>query len=52
MFMEWDISMPSLQEQICIGRLLNKIELMITLHQRKLEHLKLQKKALLQQLFV
>ena len=26
MFMEWDISMPSLQEQICIGRLLNKIE--------------------------
>ena len=33
MFMEWDISMPSLQEQICIGRLLNKIELMITLHQ-------------------
>lgn len=52
MFTEWDISMPSLQEQICIGRLLNKIELMITLHQRKLEHLQLQKKALLQQMFV
>ena len=52
MFTEWNISRPSLQEQICIGRLLNKIELMITLHQRKLEHLQIQKKSLLQQLFV
>jgi len=51
MFTEWNIDIPSLQEQICIGRLLNKIELMITLHQRKLEHLKLKKKALLQKLF-
>ena len=52
MFTEWNIDIPSLQEQICIGRLLNKIELMITLHQRKLDHLQLQKKALLQQMFV
>ena len=52
MFTEWNICIPSLQEQICIGRVLNKFELMITLHQRKLEHLQLQKKALLQQLFV
>lgn len=52
MFTEWNICIPSLQEQIGIGRLLNKIELMITLHQRKLDHLQLQKKALLQQLFV
>ena len=51
MFTEWNISMPSLPEQICIERLLNKIELMITLHQRKLEHLNLKKKALLQKLF-
>lgn len=51
MFTEWNIDMPSLQEQLCIGRLLNKIELMITLHQRKLEKLKLTKKALLQKLF-
>lgn len=51
MFTEWNISMPSLKEQICIGRLLNKIELMITLHQRKLDNLKLKKKALLQKLF-
>jgi len=33
MFTEWNICIPSLQEQIGIGRLLNKIELMITLHQ-------------------
>ncbi|MDU5177303.1 MAG: restriction endonuclease subunit S [Veillonella sp.] len=52
MFTEWNICIPSLQEQIGIGRLLNKIELMITLHQRKLDHLQLQKKALLQQMFV
>ena len=52
MFTEWNIDIPSLQEQICIGRLLNKIELMITLHQRKLGHLQLQEKALLQQMFV
>ena len=51
MFTEWNIDMPSLQEQLCIGRLLNKIELMITVHQRKLEKLKLTKKALLQKLF-
>lgn len=35
MFTEWNISMPSLPEQICIERLLNKIELMITLHQQE-----------------
>ena len=52
MFTEWDLCIPSLQEQGCIGRFLNKIELIITLHQRKLEHLQLLKKALLQQLFV
>ena len=51
MFTEWNINIPSLQEQICIGRLLNKIDLMITLHQRKLDKLKLKKKALLQKLF-
>ena len=51
MFTEWNICIPSLQEQIGIGRLLNKIELMITLHQRKLNHLILKKKSLLQKLF-
>ena len=52
MFTEWNIDMPFLQEQIRIGRLLNKIELMITLHQRKLDRLISIKKGLLQQLFV
>lgn len=51
MFTEWNICIPSLQEQICIGRLLNKFELMITLHQRKLDKLQATKKALLQEMF-
>lgn len=46
------IRYPSLKEQIKIGNLLDTMTTMITLHQRKLNHLKLQKKALLQQLFV
>ena len=43
---------PSFLEQELIGDLIAIIESGITLHQRKLEHLQLQKKALLQQLFV
>ena len=39
-------------EQDRIAKLLDSLELSITLHQRKLEHLQLQKKALLQQMFV
>ena len=35
MFTEWDLCIPSLQEQGCIGRFLNKIELIITLHQEE-----------------
>lgn len=42
----------NLDEQEKIGSLFYHIAKMITLHQRKLNHLKLQKKALLQQLFV
>ena len=45
------ISYPSLKEQIKIGKLLDTMTIMITLHQRKLEKLKLAKKALLQKLF-
>ena len=52
MFTEWNICIPSLQEQIGIGRLLNKIELMITLHQRKLDKLKNLKQAYLNEMFV
>ena len=42
----------SKSEQEKIGEIFNKIDNIITLHQRKLEHLQLQKKALLQQMFV
>ena len=41
-----------LEEQKIIGDFFDKLEKIITLHQRKLEHLQLLKKALLQQLFV
>lgn len=43
---------PSFSEQKLIGDLIAVIERGITLHQRKLDHLQLQKKALLQQMFV
>lgn len=50
---EQSISIPSSgQEQNLISNVLSRIDSIITLHQRKLNHLKLQKKALLQQLFV
>ena len=50
--MELEISLPNNEEQRLLGNFLRNIDLSITLHQRKLEHLKLQKKALLQQMFV
>lgn len=43
---------PSIDEEVCISNLLTKFDELITLHQRKLNHLQLQKKALLQQMFV
>lgn len=46
------ISIPTLDEQERISVLINDINTIITLHQRKLDHLQLQKKALLQQMFV
>ena len=54
---EWDvllnqeIPVPNKLEQRAIGRFINNIDMIITLHQRKLEHLILKKKALLQKLF-
>lgn len=42
---------PSVDEEVCISNLLTKFDNLITLHQRKLEHLKLKKKSLLQKLF-
>ena len=46
------IDIPSIEEQNKISMLLNNVNSIITLHQRKLDHLQLQKKALLQQMFV
>ena len=46
------LKVPNITEQVKIGNLLQKIEIIITLQQRKLEQLKQLKKALLQQLFV
>ena len=51
-FLKEIVFVPSLAEQKRIGILLNTLDKSITLHQRKLEHLQLQKKALLQQLFI
>lgn len=46
------IAIPSLEEQHQIGSLLDQLDHLITLHQRKLEHLQKQKRALLQQMFI
>ena len=52
-FFEMPIKIPvNIKEQVLIGETLEKFNQYITLHQRKLDHLKLQKKALLQQMFV
>ena len=50
--LKYELLVPSLQEQNIISSFLNSVDHIITLHQRKLEHLQLQKKALLQQMFV
>ena len=51
-FLNQYVAVPSIQEQQKIGYLLKCMTDDITIHQRKLEHLQLLKKALLQQLFV
>ena len=51
-FLKETVLVPILAEQKQIGILFNTLDKFITLHQRKLDHLQLQKKALLQQMFV
>lgn len=51
-FFEMPISVPRHDEQKKIGSFFQNIDNLITLHQRKLDHLKEQKKALLQQMFI
>ena len=50
--LETNIALPKIEEQHLIGKFFKLVDSSITLHQRKLDHLKLQKKALLQQMFV
>ena len=45
------LTFPSLPEQQAIGDFFSTLDRSIALHQRKLEHLKLRKKALLQKMF-
>ncbi|WP_368489670.1 restriction endonuclease subunit S [Clostridium sp. BJN0013] len=46
------IPLPKVKEQKEIGQFFSKIDNLITLHQRKLNHLQEQKKSLLQQMFI
>ena len=48
----YKIHITSIIEERKIGLFISKLDNLITLHQRKLDHLQLQKKALLQQMFV
>lgn len=50
--LETYIAVPKIEEQRLIGEFFKLVDSSITLHQRKLDHLQLQKKALLQQMFV
>jgi len=50
-FSKLQLLLPNLDEQKAIGQFFKSLNLDITLHQRKLEKLKLAKKALLQKLF-
>ncbi len=45
------IDVPSIGEQLKIGQFFEQLDNLITLNQRKLNHLKEQKKSLLQQMF-
>ncbi|HFU4503060.1 TPA: restriction endonuclease subunit S [Streptococcus suis] len=49
---EVDLNFPTLPEQEAIGSFFSDLDQLITLHQRQLDHLKLLKKALLQQMFI
>ena len=51
-FLKQSILQPSKPEQIAIGQFFELLDYHITVQQRKLDHLKLRKKALLQQMFV
>lgn len=52
MFTNWNILIPNLNEQQKIGLFFQQLDSLIALHQRKLNHLELLKKSLLQQMFI
>ena len=49
--MDLEISVPSLEEQGCIGRYFNHLDNLITLHQRKYDKLVNVKKAMIEKMF-
>ena len=51
-FEEMKFALPKYEEQVKIGSFFANLDNLITLHQRKLEHLQERKKAVLQQMFV
>ncbi|WP_105128479.1 restriction endonuclease subunit S [Streptococcus suis] len=51
-YSNYKIMFPTLPEQEVIGSFFSDLDQLITLHQRQLDHLKLLKKALLQQMFI
>ncbi|HFR3829964.1 TPA: restriction endonuclease subunit S [Streptococcus suis] len=51
-YSNYEIMFPTLSEQEAIGSFFSDLDQLITLHQRQLDHLKLLKKALLQQMFI
>lgn len=50
-FSEFDVAVPSYEEQAAIGKFFLELDNLITLHQRELELLKENKKAMLQKMF-
>lgn len=51
-FLEMPLDLPSMDEQRKIENFFTSLDHLITLHQRELDHLKLLKKGMLQQMFV
>lgn len=51
-FSKFNVMIPTSQEQEKVGNFLKQLDHLIALHQRKLDHLELMKKGLLQQMFV
>ena len=52
MIADMEIPAPKIEEQVKIGTYFDNLDTLISLHQRELEHFKLLKKGMLQQMFV